>query len=145
MRDPSDDQFSDTEDEGDPSGEEVVLSALQLKLMRVLWQRGEASVADVVAELAKSRELAHTTVATMLSRLARRGVVSVERDGRQLLYRPLISERQVRRGMVAEMVRTLFSGSSDALLTHLVTEREVAADDLARVQELLRQAEHDDD
>lgn len=117
--------------------EPLALSELQLELMRVLWRRGEASVADVVAELAGRRELAHTTVATLLSRLARRGAVAAERDGRQLLYRPRVSEQQVRRTMVADIVRNLFRGNAEALLAHLVSEREVAAADLARVQALL--------
>jgi BlaI family transcriptional regulator, penicillinase repressor len=145
MRDSTQDPRSDQQGEDDAPGDQIALSALQLDLMRVLWQHGEASVADVVAALADTRDLAHTTVATLLTRLARRGVVEADRDGRQLLYRPLVSERQVRRGMVAEIVRTLFSGSSGALLAHLVSEREVAADDLARVQALLQQTEHDDD
>jgi BlaI family transcriptional regulator, penicillinase repressor len=144
MRKPVDDRHPAEGDDAQP-GDEVALSALQLDLMRVLWQRGEASVADVVAALADTRTLAHTTVATMLTRLARRGVVVADREGRQLLYRPLVSEHQVRRGMVAGIVRTLFRGSSGALLAHLVSEREVAADDLARVQALLQQAERDDD
>ena len=59
----------------------VALSELQLDLMRVLW-RGEASVADVAAALAQSRGLAHTTVATLLTRLAKRGIVAQRRDGR---------------------------------------------------------------
>lgn len=116
--------------------EDIALSDLQLDVMRVLW-RGEASVADVVAALATSRGLAHTTVATVLSRLARRGVVAQRRDGRQLLYRATVSEPQVRRGMVGGLIQSLFEGDPKALLAHLVSENEVAAGDLARVQALL--------
>lgn len=116
--------------------EDIALSDLQLDVMRVLW-RGESSVADVVAALAASRGLAHTTVATVLSRLARRGVVAQRRDGRQLLYRATVSEPQVRRGMVGGLIQSLFEGDPKALLAHLVSENEVAAGDLARVQALL--------
>jgi BlaI family penicillinase repressor len=121
----------DSDDTGD-----IALSDLQLDLMRVLW-RGEASVAEVAAELALSRGLAHTTVATVLTRLAKRGLVEARRDGRQLVYRALVDESQVRRSMVGGLIQTLFRGDPQALLAHLVSEKEVASGDLAKVQALL--------
>ena len=125
----------DNEISGDAS-DGVALSELQLDVMRVLW-RGEASVAEVAAALADSRGLAHTTVATVLTRLGRRGVVAARRDGRQLYYRPTVSESQVRRSMVGELIQNLFEGDPRALLAHLVSESEVAPGDLDQVQALL--------
>lgn len=119
-----------------PESDDIALSELQLDVMRVLW-RGEASVADVAAALADSRGLAHTTVATVLTRLARRGVVEARRDGRQLVYRATVSEPQVRRSMVGDLIQSLFKGDPRALLAHLVSEKDVAPGDLARVQALL--------
>lgn len=119
-----------------PSEDTVALSELQLALMRILW-RGESSVVDVAAEMARTRGLAHTTVATLLTRLAKRGIVEARRDGRQLVYRPLVSEPQVRRSMVGDLIQTLFRGDPQALLAHLVSEKEVAPGDLAKVQALL--------
>lgn len=122
---------SDSEDTDD-----FALSELQLDLMRVLW-RGEASVADVAAEMARRRGLAHTTVATLLTRLGRRGLVEARREGRQLVYRARVDESQVRRSMVGELIQTLFRGDPQALLAHLVSEKEVETGDLARIQALL--------
>lgn len=119
-----------------PENDDIALSELQLDLMRVLW-RGEASVAEVAAALAGSRGLAHTTVATLLSRLAKRGLVEARRDGRQLLYRARVEESQVRRSMVGDLIQSLFKGDPRALLAHLVSEKDVAPGDLARVQALL--------
>lgn len=119
-----------------PESDDIALSELQLDVMRVLW-RGDASVADVAAALADSRGLAHTTVATVLTRLAKRGVVAARRDGRQLVYRATVSEPQVRRSMVADLVQSLFKGDPRALLAHLVSEKDVAPGDLAKVQALL--------
>ncbi|MBP6626081.1 MAG: BlaI/MecI/CopY family transcriptional regulator [Arenimonas sp.] len=123
--------------------DDIALSDLQLDVMRVLW-RGEASVADVAAALAAERGLAHTTVATVLTRLAKRGAVSLRRDGRQLYYRARVSEPQVRRTMVGDLIQTLFHGDPRALLAHLVSEREVAPGDLERVRALLAQADDKD-
>ena len=119
-----------------PESDDIALSELQLDVMRVLW-RGEASVADVAAALADSRGLAHTTVATVLTRLARRGVVEARREGRQLFYRATVSEPQVRRSMVGDLIQSLFKGDPRALLAHLVSEKDVAPGDLAKVQALL--------
>ena len=121
----------DIEDAGD-----IALSDLQLDVMRVLW-RGETSVSDVAAELAVRRGLAHTTVATVLTRLAKRDLVAARRDGRQLVYRALVDESQVRRSMVGGLIQSLFRGDPQALLAHLVNEEDVAGGDLEKVQALL--------
>ena len=118
-------------------GAELQLGELQLEVMQVLWRSPEASAAGVAAALAPERPLAQTTVATVLARLARRGLVASRRDGRQLLYRAAASEAAVRRGMVGSLLRRLFGGRPEALLAHLVSEREIAAGDLARVEALL--------
>ena len=94
---------------------DIVLSDLQLDLMRVLWELGEASTAAVAEALAGRRELAYTTVATLLSRLEKRGLLSVRRDGRQLLYRPRVAEHEVRRSMVNGLLGSLFGGDAGAL------------------------------
>lgn len=121
--------------------EDIVLSDLQLDLMRVLWRSGELSVAEVTEALA-DRDLAHTTVATLLTRLEKRGVVEARRDGRVLAYRASVSEAQVRRNMVSSLIAHLFRGDPKALLAHLVSEREVAPGDLEQVRALLKR---DDD
>jgi BlaI family penicillinase repressor len=121
--------------------EDIVLSDLQLDLMRVLWRSGELSVAEVTEALA-DRGLAHTTVATLLTRLEKRGVVESRRDGRQLAYRASVSEAQVRRNMVSSLIAQVFRGDSKALLAHLLSEREVAPGDLEQVRALLKR---DDD
>src|SRR5688572_29899655 len=120
----------------EPDTDDIALSELQLDVMRVLW-RGQASVADVAAALVTSRGLAHTTIATVLTRLAKRGLVAADRDGRQLIYRALVNESQVRRSMVGDLIQSLFRGDPQALLAHLVSEEDVASGDLDRVRALL--------
>ena len=120
--------------------EDVALSELQIAVMRELWSRQEASPAEVAQALAGQRGLAHTTVATLLSRLEKRGVVAARRDGRQLVYRALVSEDQVRRSMVAGLLTTVFGGDAPALVSHLVRESDIGADDLERIKRLLAKA-----
>lgn len=122
--------------------DDIVLSDLQLDLMRVLWRGGALSVAEVTEALA-DRDLAHTTVATLLSRLEKRGVVAASRDGRMLVYRPCVTEAQVRRTMVSSLIAQVFRGDPKALLAHLVSEREVAQGDLEQVRALLQRADEE--
>ncbi len=124
-----------------PKRIEVSLSDLQLAVMRVLWQQPGASTADVVEALAVSRPLAHTTVATLLTRLEKRGLVAVVRNSRQLHYEARVTEAQVRRSMVASLLGSLFDGDGGALLAHLVREDEVNAGDLERIETLLENAQ----
>ena len=122
--------------------EDIVLSDLQLELVRVLWRSGELSVAEVTEALA-DRGLAHTTVATLLTRLEKRGVVAARRDGRMLVYTACVSEAQVRRSMVLSLIAQVFRGDPKALLAHLVSEREVAQGDLEQVRALLQRDDED--
>lgn len=116
---------------------DATLSDLQLDVMRALWARGEASTADLAAALEASRGLAHTTVATVLSRLEKRGIVRSRREGRQLVYTAGVAEDEVRRSMVSSLLGSLFSGDAKALVAHLVREDEIAPGDLERVRRLL--------
>lgn len=118
--------------------QDVALSDLQIAVMRVLWERGEPSTADVAEVLAVERGLKHTTVATLLTRLEKRGVVAMRRDGRQLYYRALVSEPDVRRSMVADLLSSLFGGDARALVSHLVDESEIAPGDLDRLRKRLK-------
>jgi predicted transcriptional regulator len=120
---------------------DVALSELQIALMRVLWRNGETSVSDVAAALAQERGLKYTTVATLLSRLEKRGVVKKRREGRQLVYRALVSEPQVRRSMVADLIGSLFGGDARELVAHLVSESDIAPGDLERVRKRLAKSE----
>ncbi|GAA0723093.1 BlaI/MecI/CopY family transcriptional regulator [Dokdonella soli] len=122
---------------------DVTLSELQIALMRVLWQRGETSTSDVAEQLGAERGLKHTTVATLLTRLEKRGVVAQRRDGRQLFYRALVDETDVRRSMVADLIGALFAGDAQQLVAHLVQESEIAPGDLAKVKRRLARGDRD--
>lgn len=113
------------------------LTSLQIAMLRVLWQRGEASVSEICEALRPDRELAQTTVATVLSRLEKRGVVSHRREARQFLYSTTVTEDDVRGSMVNELTDQLFHGDVAELVNHLLAERDIGANDLARVKKLI--------
>lgn len=113
------------------------LTELQIALLRVLWDRGQATVAEICDVLRPERGLALTTVATLLSRLEKRGIVAHETRARQYVYRALVSEPEVRRSMVRELTEQLFDGDVTALMSHLLTAREMSPGDVDRLKALL--------
>jgi predicted transcriptional regulator len=113
------------------------LGDLQLAIMRVLWSRNEATVADVHEALEPERGLALTTIATMLAKMEKKGVVEHRAEGRRFIYRPTVSEGQVRRSMVAGLTTQLFRGDVTALVNHLLSEHDVDAGELAQLRALI--------
>ncbi len=113
------------------------LTGLQLSILDVLWDREEATTQDVWERLNRDRTLALTTVATLLSRLERKSVLTHRRDGRQYVYRATVTRSEVRRSKVRELTATLFGGDATALLSHLVRADEVEADELELIRELI--------
>lgn len=117
------------------------LTELQITILRHLWEKGEATVADIWETLHAERGLAQTTVATLLSRLERRGIVARRAEQRQYIYRALVTEAEVRRTMVGDLTERLFEGDVTALVNHLLTSREIAPGDLARLRAMIDKAE----
>ncbi|QDU82272.1 Transcriptional regulator BlaI [Polystyrenella longa] len=123
---------------------EVHLADLQLAIMQVLWDRDEATVADVRDQLeADGRKLAYTTVATMLTKLEKSGHVTRESKGRVLSYRPQLRRDQVSRSMVTDLAQKLFRGDLETMVSHLLEGCEVDQAELTRLKKLIRQKERE--
>lgn len=124
------------------------LGDLQVAILRVLWDEGEATVARVTEAIAGKRR-APTTIATMLSKLERRGIVAHRVDGRQFVYSARVSEQEVTRTMVADLTQRLFEGDVSALVSHLIRSEEIDRDELVRLRAMIvererQEAGHDD-
>jgi len=120
------------------------LAELQLAIMDVLWNRGEATVGDVLDVLNETRSLAYTTVGTMLMKLERRGFVKRRPgDGRAFVYRPLINREEVSRSMVSDLATRLFSGDVSEMFCHMLAECDVSREELTRLKKLIREKERE--
>lgn len=119
------------------------LGDLQVAILRVLWDEGEATVARVTEAIAGKRR-APTTIATMLSKLERRGIVEHRVEGRQFVYRPRISEQEVTRTMVADLTQRLFEGDVSALVSHLIRSEEIEHDELVRLRAMIVEREREE-
>ena len=120
------------------------LTELQLEIMNVLWERGEVSVGDVRSALKPGRNLAHTTVSTLLTRLEKKGIVRHRAEGRQYLYSPAVAAARVQRNVMrglSQMLDQLFGGDLTHAVSHLLAKDDIDEDDLARVKVLIEQKE----
>lgn len=113
------------------------LGDLQHSILRVLWEKKEATVVEVLDSLSDERDRALTTIATMLTKMEKRKLVAHRSEGRQFVYRALVSESQVRRSMIAELASKLFGGDLNALVSHLLEEHEIDATEVERLRELI--------
>ncbi len=121
----------------------VSLSDLQISILRILWAKPDSTTVEVLDALRPHKSLAHTTVSTLLTRLEKRGVIASTREGRIYHYRALISETQVKKTMVTELLSSLFRGNAKALVKHLLSEEEISAEDLKQIQKLLSKKDND--
>lgn len=123
------------------------LAELQLAIMQVLWDRGSATVAEVRSHLAPGRDLAHTTVGTMLSKMEGKGLVRHRSEGRSNVFRPAVGREQVSRSMVTDLADRLFGGDVTQMVCHLLEGSDLSAQDLAELRAMIdaRQSEVDDD
>ncbi len=95
------------------------LPPLELECLQALWALGQATVHDIHARILTDRNLAYTTVMTVMDRLARKGMVEREKDGRAHRYRPRLTEQQARYNAVENLVTNFFQGSREQLASHL--------------------------
>ena len=114
------------------------LGDLQLKILRVLWEKGAACVSDVHAALGKDK-FAYTTIATMLRKMENRGLVSHRTENRRFVYSATVSESQVARSAASDFVERLFSGSLSAAVCHLLETCDVTPEELEELEKLIGQ------
>ena len=119
-----------------PGKQTYRLGNLQLRIMQVLWNEGEATVAEVQKRL-EGEPLAYTTVATMLRKMEDRRLITHREEGRRFIYEPAVREEDVARSMAGDLVDRLFSGSLADAVSHLIESRDVSRHELAELQALI--------
>jgi len=119
------------------------LTPLELEIMTILWETGAVNVQTVQQHLA--RELAYTTVQTMLNVLHRKGKVKRTLKDRAYFYRPAISRQKVVGQTMKDIIDRLFGGSAESLVMSLIETRHLTAEKLNDLNELLDKAKETDD
>ena len=115
--------------------DDFVLGDRELDVMGVLWDLGSGTVAEVRDRL--PADLAYTTVLTILRNLEAKDLVSHTAEGKAHRYVPRVARKTARRSAIARVVDKLFHGSPEQLITQLVEDEQLSADDLRRLRALL--------
>lgn len=111
----------------------------ELEILHVLWAAGPSALSAVCDELRRQREVAATTVATMLRVMAGKGLVKRTGSGRGALWAAAVSQQTTERGMVRKLVDRLYDGAADRLATHLVEEGQLNDQQLKQLRTLIDQ------
>ncbi len=114
---------------------EITFTDRELDVMAVLWELGSGTVAEVQERLPD--RLAYTTVLTVLRTLEEKGYVGHEEEGRAYRYRPLVERERAGESALRRVVRKLFLGSPELLVTQLVSDRSLSEEELRRLRRLL--------
>ena len=117
------------------------LTPQELAIMKVVWRLGVATVRDVYTAMRETREVAYTTVMTMMNILEVKGYLKKEKTDRAYRYRPARPERVVISSMVREFVNRVFDGASRPLLLHLVKEGRLTEKDRDELLRLIKESE----
>lgn len=115
------------------------LTDAELRLMEVLWEKGQATVADVAAALPKNLNLHYSTVLTTLRILETKGYLRHTQEGRAFLYAPTIGRDEARESAVQQLVRKFFEGSPELLVLNLMETSNLRPEDLKRLRKKLEE------
>ena len=117
--------------------EKYNLTPVELELMEILWKIGQGTVRDVMANLSKKRNLAYTSVSTILRILEKKEIVTTEKIGRQHIYLPILNKKTFATHSVKKIVNQIFSGNSLELVAYLIDKNKISANDIEAMQTLL--------
>jgi len=126
-----------------PPRKSNTLTEAELRLMKLLWARGESAVSDLVAAMPEGEPLAYTSVLTTVRILEQKGYVTHRQEGRAFLYSPCVAEHEARRSEIRHMMQRFFGNSRERLLLSLLGDGEIDSEELNRLKALIAKATDD--
>lgn len=126
-----------------PPKKSNTLTEAELRLMKILWRRGESTVNDLVAAMPDDEPLAYNSVLTTIRILDQKGYVSHRQEGRAFIYSPCVAEQEAGRSEVRNMLSRFFGNSREQLLLSLLGDEEISTEELQRLKEAIRDATPD--
>ena len=126
-----------------PPKKSITLTEAELRLMKMLWARGESTVSELVEAIPEGEALAYTSVLTTVRVLEQKGYVRHRQEGRAFLYMPCVAEQEASRSEVRHMMQRFFGNSRERLLLSLLGDDEVTPEELQRLREAIAAAADD--
>ena len=123
-----------------PPKKSITLTEAELRIMKLLWTRGESVVSDLVAALPDGETLAYNSVLTTIRILEQKGYVDHRQEGRAFVYRPCVAEHEAGRSEVRHVLSRFFGNSRERLLLSLLGDDEISPAELKRLREAIQNA-----
>lgn len=120
------------------------LSAAELEIAKLVWEKGEATARDIYEFLAPQRDIAFSTVQTYLTRLEAKGYVSSKLDGRTKRFKSRAKPQSVIREAVNDFLHRMFDGDAMPLVRQYINEGKPSAEDIQEIRQLLKELEETD-
>ncbi|HTW81124.1 MAG TPA: BlaI/MecI/CopY family transcriptional regulator [Terracidiphilus sp.] len=120
-----------------------ILTEAELRIMQVLWQKGTATVQQILDALATDPPLAYNSVLTTIRILERKGYVEHSPEGRAHLYRPVVEQAEASRSEIRHLVGRFFRNSHEDLVLNILEDRGIGAEELKRLRKMLEQSRED--
>jgi predicted transcriptional regulator len=127
-----------------PPKKSNTLTEAELRLMKILWRRGESAVNDLVSAIPQGETLAYNSVLTTIRILEQKGYVEHRQEGRAFIYRPLIAEHEASRTEVKHILSRFFGNSREQLLLSLLGEGDISREELNRLKAAINSASLDE-
>jgi len=122
-----------------PRGKSPHLTDAELRLMEVVWNKGQATVAEVVEGLTGHPSLAYSTVLTTLRILENKGFLIHTKEARAFIYKPAIQRDAAREGALRHLLRRFYDDSPELLLLNLLDDKKISAKELARIRKRIEE------
>lgn len=119
---------------------EKLLTETELELMTILWRLGEGTVADVIEGLPVERDLAYTSVSTILRILEQKKVLKTRKEGRGHIYIPVLGKEEYESKTVKHLVHRVFDGAPTALVKQLVSSIPLGDDEVEELERIIAEA-----
>ena len=126
-----------------PPKRSITLTEAELRLMKILWRRGESGVGDLVAAMAEGTSLAYNAGLTTIRILEQKGYVEHRQDGRAFLYTPCVAEQEASQTEVRHMLQRFFGNSLERLLISLLGDDEITPEELQRLKQAISDSSED--
>ena len=115
----------------------IKIGNLQLKIMRVLWEQGEATARQITDTISRSETVAHSTVQTLLRKLEVKKAVGYEERERTFVFRPLVTESEVTQSATQDLIGRVFHGSLSGLVAHVLENENISDEEMAKLRKLI--------
>ncbi len=119
------------------SSKQIKPTESELEILRVLWERGEATVRNVHEELSKTKDAGYTTTLKLMQIMHEKGMVKRDESSKTHKYTPLISREKTQKQFMGKMIDTLFQGSSTQLVMQALGNHKTSKEELDEIQKLI--------